>query len=94
MTPEEALDFIDNAADCGLGAPDYCEARSIVREALRRISELEQKLKYEAEGHEGWEQEHLRQSGIQSAAFKQIMGLCDPDTAIYRIAKQALYIEP
>ena len=41
MTPEEALDFIDNAADCGLGAPDYCEARSIVREALRRVAELE-----------------------------------------------------
>ena len=41
MEPEEALAFIDSVADGGLGAPDYSEAYSIVKEALRRVAELE-----------------------------------------------------
>jgi hypothetical protein len=41
MTSEEALAFLDSAADGGLGAPDYSEAYSIVKEALRRLAELE-----------------------------------------------------
>jgi len=41
MTPEEALAFIDSSADSGLGAPDYGEAYSIVKESLARVAELE-----------------------------------------------------
>jgi len=41
MTPEEALAFIDSSADGGLGAPDYGEAYSIVKESLARVAELE-----------------------------------------------------
>jgi bifunctional pyridoxal-dependent enzyme with beta-cystathionase and maltose regulon repressor activities len=63
-------------------------------ELRARVAELEQKLKDEAEGHEGWEQEHLRQDGIRCALLRQIMGLCDPQNPIYQIAKQAIHIEP
>lgn len=42
MTPEEALEFIDSAADGGLGAPDYAEAYGIVKATLARVAELEE----------------------------------------------------
>jgi hypothetical protein len=73
---------------------DYRKAIDQIIGLRARVAELEQKLKDEAEGHEGWEQEHLRQEGIRCALLRQIMGVCDPDTAPYRIAKQALFIEP
>ena len=56
MTPEEALTFIDNVADGGLGAPDYAEAISIVRGELvaahllhTRVAELEAALGFYAD---------------------------------------------
>lgn len=41
MTPSQALSFIDNAADSGLGAPDYADAYRLVKETIARVEVLE-----------------------------------------------------
>lgn len=72
-----------------------------------QIAGLEEKLKNEAEGHEGWEQEHLRHSAIQRAAIKACLdrlrwvssdsesaGFIESCQPVIAQAEAALNIEP
>lgn len=54
MSIREDLHFINNAADFGLGAPDYCAAYQRVWKAVNQISELEAKLQAAEEQLKEW----------------------------------------
>ena len=53
MTVKDDLQFINSAADFGLGAPDYAAAFQRVYAALDRIPKLEELIRDSAQ-HDSW----------------------------------------
>lgn len=94
MTPREALYFIDNAADGGLGAPDYFAAYRIIFDALEELD----KLRAEVEALRGEQSETLVALGIAlsvlpnlaKTAFESAMNVVETVNALRAEVEQRI----